>query len=124
MAVFPRNPKFTQGGETLAAEAVQKVKEAEERGKDIIREATDQARRAVAEADRSAADRRKSILAEAAKNRQDSIDAATLQAEKDCEALLEEGARDRELLLSPDPGKFDGAVKLIVERIVRVNGDS
>jgi V/A-type H+-transporting ATPase subunit G/H len=117
------NCELIKGGDILAVEAVLKVKEAEEQSREILRAASDAARAILLNAEKEAARQKRSILDAAADERKALVEAAVSQAEWDAGPLVAEGAKDRELLLSPDTGKFEGAVNLIVERIVSGDGD-
>jgi vacuolar-type H+-ATPase subunit H len=114
---------FAQGGENLAAEAVFKIKEAEDQGKELVRKAGDEARQLVADAKRDGGESKKSILADAAREKKDLMDAAVRRADKRCEAIVSEGAAEREKLLAPPGEKLSSAIKLVMERIVSTNGD-
>lgn len=107
----------------MAAEAVLKVKEAEDQAKEIIRAANENARSMLSSAEKDAAKQNKAILDEAARGRLELIAASTEKAERDCESLVADGIREREALLSPDQSKFKSAVQLIVERIVSGDGN-
>jgi vacuolar-type H+-ATPase subunit H len=107
----------------LAVEAVLKVKEAEDQGKELLRAANDAARSILQNAEKEAAGQKKSILDAAARERKTLVEAAISQAEWDSGPLVTAGAQERERLLSPEPAKFEGAVNLIVERIVSGDGD-
>jgi V/A-type H+-transporting ATPase subunit G/H len=117
------NYALKKGGDILAVEAVLKVKEAEEQSREILRTANDAARSILLNAEKEAARQKKSILDAAADERKTLVEAAVSQAEWDSGPLVTEGAQERERLLSPDTGKFEGAVNLIVERIVSGDGD-
>lgn len=104
----------------MAAEAVGKIRETEEKGREIIKKAGDEAKRILSAAREEGAARRKSLLEEAGRERESMLRAAAERAGKRCEAIAAEGAAERERILSPESSRMESAVRLVMERIVSV----
>ena len=107
----------------MASEAVLRIKEAEDKAKEVIRRANENAKQIVTAAQKAAEAKRSEILKNAHDAKAADISQAALKAEKKCEALLAEGARTRQSILAPEPAKLAQAVDLIVKRMVSVSGN-
>ena len=107
----------------MAAQAVLRINEAEEAGREILRKAGEQARQVTSAADKEAGDRARNMVSEAQKAKQVMIDAAKQKAETDSEELLAGGRAERDKLLSPEPVKRRDAINFVIERVVGGNGN-
>lgn len=108
----------------MAAEAVLKVKKAEEKGSELVRRAGDEAKELIRKAETEGQNRRKAIIAEANRMKAEMIEQANQKAVRDCAELISEGERNRQRILNPDPLKLEQAVQIVIERVVNLNGDS
>ena len=102
----------------MAAEVVIKIKEAEEKADEIVKQATEQSRKLIADTQKAVSDRRKEFSVESANERTSIIEAAENEARKQSESLVAEGNRQVEKILNPEEKKLNSAVELIIERIV------
>lgn len=108
----------------MAAEAVQKVKQAEEQASEMVRKANDEARELIRKAEAAGLARQKAIIMEANRQKAEMIEQANLKAAQGCADLLREGEAQRQQILNPEPQSFEQAVQIVIERIVNLNGDS
>lgn len=108
----------------MAAEAVLKVKQAEEQGNEMVRKANDEAKELIRKAEADGLTRQKGIIAEANRMKEEMIAAANHKAVQGCADLLSEGEAQRQRILNPEPQRFEQAVQIVIERIVNVNGYS
>lgn len=104
----------------MAAQAVLRIKDAEDAGKELVRRANEQARQIMSDAAKESDRRCKEILDEAQKKRLQMMKNAEETAENDCGELIARGENERDSILSPPRERLDKAVELITERIVRV----
>lgn len=104
----------------MAAEAVLKVSEAEERGGELLRQAGEEARDIVKQAEADGERKRKAIIEEALKTRDVAIKAAVDKAGRECAEMAKRGDEEVQKLPSPGKARFDKAVSIIVERIVKI----
>ena len=102
----------------MAQEAVLRVKQAEDSGKEMVRAATEQARQLVADARKQAVDRRTQIIDRANEARAEKIAQGAQKAQAQCDALAQQGRAERDGYLAPQADKRERAIKLIMERIV------
>lgn len=104
----------------MAAEAVYKIKETEDKGKEAIKKANEEAKKILAEAKENSVKQKQSVLEEALRKKAAMIQSAVERANKRCEEISAEGAEEREKLLSPDSARLERAIQLVMERIVSV----
>lgn len=108
----------------MAAEAVLKVKQAEEQGNELVRKANEEAKELIRKAEADGLTRQKGIITEASRMKAEMIAAANQKAVQGCAGLLSEGEAQRQRILNPEPQRFEQAVQIVIERIVNVNGYS
>lgn len=108
----------------MAAEAVLKVKQAEEQASEIVRRASDEAKELIRKAETEGRTRQKEVIAEANRMKAEMIDRAGKAAVSGCSDLLREGEAQKQKILNPEPQRFEQAVQIVIERIVNVNGYS
>lgn len=108
----------------MAAEAVLKVKQAEEQASELVRKANDEAKELIRKAEADGLSRQKAVIMEANRQKAEMIEQANLRAVQGCADLLREGESQRQQILNPEPQKFEQAVQIVIERIVNVNGNS
>lgn len=102
----------------MAAEAVHKVKEAEERGRDIRKRAGEEAKRLLAEAREQGAAQKKSTEQEARQLKKEMLQSAVKRADENCRAIEARGTEERAKLLAPEASRMERAIQLVMERIV------
>lgn len=104
----------------MAAEAVYKIKEFEDKGKEIVKNANEEAKRILASSTEDCEQERDAMLQNMQWQRTTMIQAAVDKANKACEEIISQGAAEREALLTPASDKLESAIKLVMERIVSV----
>lgn len=104
----------------MAAEAVYKIKAAEEQARDIVKKANAEAKQILSNAREKSALCRKAVLDEAMNEREKILRSAAERAEERCVDIIQKGNAQRAALLAPDEAKMDRAIKLVMERIVSV----
>ena len=102
----------------LAAEAVLRLKEAENDGSELIRQSSDEAREIVRKAEIDCAAKKKAIIAEAEKMKTAIIEATGKKAEAECSELVKAGRSEKERILNPDTAKLEAAVKMVTDKIL------
>ena len=107
----------------MAAEAVYKIKEAEETCRETLKNAAQKAKEIVAQAGKDGEEKRGQILDSARWQRQTLLQQAADKVIATCETIAVHGAEEREKILAPDSAKMESAVKLVMERIVGANGN-
>lgn len=104
----------------MAAQAVFKIKETEDKGKEIIRKAKEESKRILAQAREDCESQKQVLLEKTLAEKQGIIQAAVDKANKQCETITAQGAAQRKKLLDPDQSKLERAIQLVMERIVSV----
>lgn len=104
----------------MAGEAVLKIKETEDRGKELIRASTEEARQIADNYAKNSAEQRDAMLVKAENTKAEIIEAAAKKAGAECEELGKHGALEKEAILNPGAEKLEQAIKFITERIVSV----
>lgn len=104
----------------MAAEAVYKIKETEEKGKEVVRQANEEAKRILAAARETSAGKKKELLDQALREKAAIVQSAVDKANKTCEGIAAKGAEERDNILAPDSSKVERAIQLVMERIVSV----
>lgn len=102
----------------MAAEAVLKVKEAEEKGSELIRKSNEEAKEIIKRSGFDGEKKRKAIVNEACKTKEKIIEMAVNKAALECSELIKKGSEEKANILNPEKKKFERAVSLVVERIV------
>lgn len=107
----------------MAAEAVYKIKEAEEKGTAIIRYANEKANEIIQNAVRDGAQRSEEIIEQAYQVKSEIIKASIKNAYESCMPMTEKSNREIAKIKNPDGKKLEIAINAVIERIVK-NGDS
>ncbi len=102
----------------MAGEAVLKIKQAEEAGRELVRAATEEARQITQSYAQNAAEQRETILVKARNTRDKIIDSAVKKAQAECGKLSAEAEKEKQSILSPGAERLEAAIKYITERIV------
>jgi len=104
----------------VALEAVRKLKEAEDKGASIIREATAKAEEIKRGCEAACAQKREEILSAAESERESLITSAREKAAEECEALSFRSESEISSVLDPGDDKLESAVSYICGKIVGV----
>lgn len=104
----------------MASEAILAIKKAEDEGKEIIKQATEEAKKIAASYAKNLQEQKDSIMVRARHTRESMVNEAAEKAQRDCEELERQGKAEKETILSPDDKKLEQAIKFITERIVSV----
>ncbi|MGL4740133.1 MAG: ATPase [Sarcina sp.] len=108
----------------MAVEIISEIKNTEQLAREIIINANKEAKEIISKATLDAEQTRKSILDNAKSEGQEIIDAAVTSANIEAEKLFEKGEKDCKSITSLEQEKIDQAVKLVIERIVNIHGNS
>ena len=106
----------------MAAEALQKVSEAEKKGMQLIVKAGEDAKEIVQKAETEGERMRNQVVREAYLKKEEIIRAAGEKAALDCAELSRQADAEMENIHSPGGEKLERAADLIVERIVNISG--
>ena len=113
-----------KGGDTLALEVINSLKEAEKKADLTISEAEAKKKEIIKAAEQKANEEYSRIISEANLEAKNIIDAAVLEAQKEAMPIAERGKNEEEAILNLPNDKFSKAVNLVIERIVNTNGNS
>lgn len=108
----------------MAKEAILKIKKAEDNSAAIIKKASDSSREILREAETSADAQKKSVIDDTKKEVAAMLEIAQAEAESHCQPLIAQGEKEIAAIKNPKKDKVDSAVKLVIERIVNVNGNT
>lgn len=108
----------------MAKEAIETIKEAEAKAQAILQEATQNAKNIRQEAEVLAEERYKSIIEEGDREARGIRERAIKEAEEQSKPILEKGLDEAKKILEIPDNMIDGAVNIIIERIVNTNGNS
>ncbi|MGL5764869.1 MAG: ATPase [Sarcina sp.] len=108
----------------MAVEIISEIKNTEQVAREIIINANKEAKEIISKATLEAEQSHKAILDDAKCEGQKIIDAAVTSANIKAEKLFEQGKKDCKSITDLDKEKIDQAVKLVIERIVNIHGDS
>lgn len=108
----------------MAIEVVNKIKEAEDAANLLVREANERAKEIIKNADNVGLDKQKQIVNEANQKKQDMIMKAIEDGNAECAPLIADCDAQLAGISNLDKQKMTKTVSLLVERIVNVNGYS
>lgn len=108
----------------MAMDAIQIVKEAEEKAREILDSTTAAAKRAAEEAVKKADEEYNRILAQAESKARLIGLKAIEEGEAIAKPILEKGQSEAEAVRGMDSVKLDRIVDIIIERIVKTDGNS
>ena len=112
------------GGEAMAMDAIQIVKEAEEKAREILETATAAAKRSAEEAVNKAEEEYQSIISNAESKAKLIGLKAIEEGETIAKPILDKGQSEVESLRGMEASKLEGIVDIIIERIVKTDGNS
>ncbi len=108
----------------MAMDAIQVVKEAEEKAREILDSTTAAAKRAAEEAVKKADEEYHRILTQAESEAEMIKNRAIEEGEAIAKPILEKGQSEAEAIRGIDSVKLDRIVDIIIERIVKTDGNS
>ncbi|MBU3108371.1 ATPase [Clostridium gasigenes] len=108
----------------MALEAINEIKIAEAKAEELILEAKAKAREIVQSATLQSEGEYNKILEVAKASKDKLIDDAIKQGENDAEPILIKGNKEVDDINNMSQEKKDMAIKLVVERIVKIHGNS
>ncbi|WP_346964297.1 hypothetical protein, partial [Clostridium perfringens] len=121
--IFYKNSLY-KGGETLAIEAIKEIKKVELQADEMIKKAHEQSKKIISDATIEADERYNSIIEEAKNVARGIVSNAEEAGRKEAEVILSEGEKQCAEVSSLKGSKIDSAVNLVIERIVKTNGNS
>lgn len=108
----------------MALEAINKIQQAETTAKDIIDKAVESSKQIVSEAQTKGSEEFNAIInAALEKAKQMKADALT-EGDENSQPALAKGEEEVKMIISTPKGKIDLATNLVIERIVKFNGNS
>lgn len=113
-----------KGGEILALEAIKEIKKAESKADEMIKSANVEAKDILQKANIEATDNYNKVLVEAKNKCNSIINDAIESGNKEAEPILQKGKQDAEAIYNIEDNKKNNAVKLVIERIVKIHGNS
>lgn len=113
-----------KGGEAMAKDAIETVREAEEKAKALLQDASQTSKDSIHEAELFAEQEYKRILSEAKTQAEEIKRSAVEEGESIAKPILEKGIEEAKELSKLSDEKIDSAINIIIERIVNANGNS
>lgn len=117
-------PTKKKGGDILALEAIKSIREAEEKGADILSKAISGSKEILKRSEIEAEVQYKKVLDAAREETKKIIENAKEEGKRESEPIFEKGKIEVDNILNLQSERFDRAVNTVVERIVKNNGNS
>ena len=108
----------------MALEAINEIKEAEKKAEAIITEAKQNAKEIVSNATKEAEVEYDQIINNAKIKANDLLNAALEEVNSNSEPILKMGEKDIEAIRNMSQEVKDNAINIVVERIVKIHGNS
>ena len=108
----------------MAKDAIEAVRGAEEKAKDLLQEANYTSRELKQEAESLAEREYSQILVDAESKSKQLKDAAMLEGEAIAKPIIDKGIEEAKALFAMNDKALEPAVNIIIERIVNANGNS
>ena len=108
----------------MALEAINEIKKAEEKAEMLIQEATTKSKEIIKEASIKAEEEYNKILSEANSTKKDILKKAEEEGNLKAEPILKQGEIEVEAIKNISDENKNKAINLIVERIVKIHGNS
>lgn len=115
---------IVKGGEILALEGIKEIKKAEDYADSIIAKAQAESKEILKNADAQATREKAKIIDDANSEAKKILEDAARNAKEEAAPILEKGKKQTEELLNISQDKISSAVNLVIERIVKFNGNS
>ena len=116
--------KLTIGGGGMAKEAIEAIKAAEDKAKETVNDAIQVSKDTFLEAEKKADEEYKHIIDLAKTKAKEIKEKAVTDGEEAAKPIIEEGSIRTKALYQMNQEKLEGAVNIIIERVVNSNGDS
>ena len=113
-----------KGGDILALEAITQIKNVEDEADNIIKDATVKAKQILQQANEDAESQYEKAIVAAKEKCNSIIEKAIAEGQSKAEPILKQGEKDSQDIYNISTEKKMSAVKLVIERIVKVNGNS
>ena len=113
-----------KGGDILALEAITQIKNVEAEADNIIKDATVKAKQILQQANEDAESQYEKAIVAAKEKCNSIIEKAIAEGQSKAEPILKQGEKDSQDIYNISTEKKMSAVKLVIERIVKVNGNS
>lgn len=113
-----------KGGDILALEAITQIKNVEAEADNIIKDATVKAKQRLQQANEDAESQYEKAIVAAKEKCNSIIEKAIAEGQSKAEPILKQGEKDSQDIYNISTEKKMSAVKLVIERIVKVNGNS
>ena len=108
----------------MALEAINDIKKAEEKAEKLIQEATSEAREILKNANKLAEEEYNKIIESANLRKNEILKNSELDGNSEANPILSKGETEVQEIKSISSEKKDNAINLIVERIVKIHGNS
>lgn len=108
----------------MSVEAIQKIKEAEDKGAEIIAKAKEEAKNLSKTAEKESALKYEDIIKASKEEAETLIKKGEEEGKKIAEPILKNGISEKEKILNIDSSNTSKAINLIYERIVKSHGNS
>ena len=113
-----------KGGDILALEAITQIKNVEAEADNIIKDATAKAKQILQQANEDDESQYEKAIVAAKEKCNSIIEKAIAEGQSKAEPILKQGEKDSQDIYNISTEKKMSAVKLVIERIVKVNGNS
>lgn len=108
----------------MAIKVISEIQKAEQYAKEIIVQANKDSKDIMSKATLQADEIHKKILESAKKEAEGFMQASIAEGNYEAEKLFAKGKQECEDIMAPSQDKIDKAVKLVIERIVNIHGNS
>ena len=108
----------------MAIEAIKEIKKVEEKADMLVKEAHQKSKEIISKATLQGEEQYNAIVGTAKESAQEIIDTAISSGEDEAKAIKLAGSEKCASILNLSNDKVDAAVKLVIERIVNINGNS
>ncbi len=112
------------GGEAMAKEAIEKVRNVEEEAARLLEEASQKSKDGIHEAEVFADKEYKRILSEAKTQAEKIKELAVEEGESVARPIIEKGIKEAKDLVNLENERLESGIDIIIERIVSGNGNS
>ncbi|MEW8993563.1 ATPase [Clostridium sp.] len=108
----------------MALEAINKIQQAESTAKDILDKAVENSKQIISDAQTKGNEEYRTIIENAMKKAKKMKDDAQTKGNEDSQPTMAKGEEEVNKIINTSKEKIDLAVNLVIERIVKFNGNS